>query len=103
MANRRRKKRKAGKVGFVLLTLFLIGMTTAAMCLGAFVLYLNFVIKPEADLDINGLSMKFNSVIYYNDDDGQQQALQKLASQENREWVGKDEIFRSIFQGIRVH
>ena len=92
MANRRRKKRKAGKVGFVLLTLFLIGMTTAAMCLGAFVLYLNLVIKPEADLDINGLSMKFNSVIYYNDDDGQQQTLQKLASQENREWVGKDDI-----------
>ena len=72
MANRRRKKRKAGKVGFVLLTLFLIGMTTAAMCVGAFVLYLNLVIKPEADLDVNGLSMKFNSVIYYNDDDGQQ-------------------------------
>lgn len=92
LANRRRKKRKAGKVGFVLLTLFLIGMTTAAMCLGAFVLYLNLVIKPEADLDINGLSMKFNSVIYYNDDDGQQQTLQKLASQENREWVGKDNI-----------
>lgn len=92
MANRRRKKRKAGKVGFVLLTLFLIGMTTAAMCLGAFVLYLNLVIKPEADLDVNGLSMKFNSVIYYNDDDGQQQTLQKLASQENREWVGKDDI-----------
>lgn len=80
MANRRRKKRKAGKVGFVLLTLFLIGMTTAAMCLGAFVLYLNLVIKPEADLDVNGLSMKFNSVIYYNDDDGQQQTLQKLAT-----------------------
>lgn len=92
LANRRRKKRKAGKVGFVLLTLFLIGMTTAAMCLGAFVLYLNLVIKPEADLDVNGLSMKFNSVIYYNDDDGQQQTLQKLASQENREWVGKDDI-----------
>ena len=92
MANKRRKKSKAGKIGFVLLTLFLIGMTTAAMCLGAFVLYLNLVIKPEADLDVNGLSMKFNSVIYYNDEDGQQQTLQKLASEENREWVSKDNI-----------
>ena len=100
LANRRRKKRKAGKVGFVLLTLFLIGMTTAAMCLGAFVLYLNLVIKPEADLDVNGLSMKFNSVIYYNDDDGQQQTLQKLASQENREWVGKDDIPEYLSKGF---
>lgn len=92
LANKRRKKRKAGKLGFVLLTVFLICMTTAAMCLGAFVLYLNFVIKPEADLDVNSLSMKFNSVIYYNDEDGQQQTLQKLASEENREWVSKEDI-----------
>ena len=62
------------------------------MCIGAFVLYLNIVILPEADLDISSLSMKFNSVIYYEDDNGQQQVLQKLASQENREWVDMEQI-----------
>ena len=64
MANNRKKKSKAKRVGFVILTLFLIGLTTAAMCIGAFVLYLDIVILPEADLDISSLSMKFNSVIY---------------------------------------
>ena len=92
MANNRKKKSKAKRVGFVILTLFLIGLTTAAMCIGAFVLYLNIVILPEADLDISSLSMKFNSVIYYEDDNGQQQVLQKLASQENREWVDMEQI-----------
>ena len=92
MARKRRKKSRAGKVGFAILTLFLIGLTTATICLGAFVAYLNLVIMPEADLDISSLSMKFNSVIYYNDDSGNQQVLQKLASEENREWVDMDNI-----------
>ena len=92
LANNRKKKSKAKRVGFAILTLFLIGLTTAAICIGAFVVYLNAVILPEADLDINSLSMKFNSVIYYEDDSGQQQVLQKLASEENREWVDMEQI-----------
>lgn len=92
LAKRRRKKSKARKIGFAILTLFLIGLTTTAMCLGAFVLYLKIVIMPAADLDVSSLSMKFNSVIYYTDDDGQEQVLQKLASEENREWVDMDSI-----------
>lgn len=91
MANRK-KKHTAKRIGFILLTLFLVGLTTAAICLGAFVVYINVVIKPEAELDINSLSMKFNSVIYYQDDSGQEQVLQKLASQENREWVDMEQI-----------
>ena len=92
MARKSRKKSRAGKVGFAILTLFLIGLTTATICLGAFVVYLNVVIMPEADLDVSSLSMKFNSVIYYNDDSGNEQVLQKLASEENREWVDMDDI-----------
>ncbi len=92
MAKRRQKKHVAKRIGYILLTLFLVGLTTAALCLGAFVLYLNVVIKPSADLDVNSLSMKFNSVIYYTDSEGQQQTLQKLASEENREWVEIDQI-----------
>lgn len=92
LARKRKKKSKAGKIGFAVLTLFLIGLTTATICLGVFVAYLNLVIMPEADLDISSLSMKFNSVIYYNDDNDDEQVLQKLASEENREWVDKNDI-----------
>lgn len=92
MARRKKKKSIAKRIGFAILTLFLIGLTTAAICIGAFALYLNFVIMPETDLDINGLTMKFNSTIYYEDENGEEQVLQKLASQENREWVDMEDI-----------
>ena len=92
LAKKKHKKKKASRVGFAILTLFLIGLTTAAMCMGAFLLYINIVIMPEAKIDIESLSMKFNSVIYYKDDNGEQQVLQKLASEENREWVDMDQI-----------
>lgn len=92
LAKKRQKKHTAKRVGFILLTLFLIALTTAAICMGAFVLYINMVIKPNAELDINSLSMKFNSVIYSEDDNGEEQVMQKLASQENREWVEMDQI-----------
>ena len=92
LARRRKKKSVAKRIGFAILTLFLIGLTTAAICIGAFALYLNLVIVPEAEMDIDGLSMKFNSTIYYEDDNGEQQVLQKLASQENREWVDMEQI-----------
>ncbi len=92
MAKKKKKKSKARRVGFIILTLFLIGLTTAAICIGAFVAYINVVIKPNADLDVSSLSMKFNSVIYYEDEDGEEQVLQKLASEENREWVDMEDI-----------
>ena len=92
MAGKKKKGSVLRRVGFVLLTLLLIGLTTAAMCIGAFVLYLNIVVQPEADLDITTLSMKFNSVIYYQDENGEEQVLQKLASQENREWADMADI-----------
>ena len=64
-----RKKQSKGKsigsrIGFALLTLFLIALTTGAICCGALAYYINSYIKPEAELDIANLSMKFNSEIY---------------------------------------
>lgn len=92
MARRKKKKSIAKRIGFAILTLFLIGLTTAAICIGVFALYLNFIIMPETDLDINSLAMKFNSTIYYEDENGEEQVLQKLASEENREWVDMEQI-----------
>ncbi|MGN1015036.1 MAG: transglycosylase domain-containing protein [Butyricicoccus sp.] len=80
------------RIGFALLTLFLIGLTTAAICCCALAYYINTIVKPEAELDINSLSMKFNSVIYYENSKGKNKVLQTLKSDENREWVSKENI-----------
>ena len=98
LAKQRRRKphREKGsvfkRIGFVILTLFLIGLTTAAICCCALAYYINTIVKPEAELDINSLSMKFNSVIYYENSKGKNKVLQTLKSDENREWVSKEKI-----------
>ncbi len=80
------------KIGFTILTLFLIGLTTAAICCCALAYYINTYIKPDAVLDISSITMKFNSVIYYEDNYGDNKVLQTLRSDENREWVSSKKI-----------
>ncbi len=107
MAHQRKRKPKSKKkggilknIGFIVLSLFLIGLTTTAICCCALAYYINVYIKPEAQLDINSLSMKFNSVIYYEDDAGKQKVLQTLRSEENREWVSKDSVPEELLQAF---
>lgn len=97
------KKRKGGllrRIAFVFMTLILIGITTMAMCGGAALYYINHYIKPQAAVDINSLSMKFNSVVYYTDKDGEDKILQTLKSDENREWVDGKEIPEELKQAF---
>ena len=100
-----RKKQSKGKsigsrIGFALLTLFLIALTTGAICCGALAYYINSYIKPEAELDIANLSMKFNSEIYYTNSYGKTKVLQTLKSEENREWVSMDSIPNELKQAF---
>ena len=107
LAHKRKRKPKSRqkggilrKIGFVLLSLFLVGLTTAAICLCALAYYVNAYVKPEAKLDINSMSMKFNSVIYYKTDSGKHKVLQTLRSEENREWVSSDSIPDELLQAF---
>lgn len=102
------KKKKAKKesggigsrIGFVLLTLFLVGLTTGAICCCALAYYVNSYIKPEAKLDISSLSMKFNSEIYYTNTYGKNKVLQTLKSEEDREWVSMESIPEELKQAF---
>lgn len=44
--------------------------------------------------------MKFNSVIYYENDDGENKVLQTLKSDENREWVNSEKIPEQLKQAF---
>ncbi len=107
MAHQRKRKPKSRqkggifrRVGFIVGTLFLVGLTTAAICLCAMAYYINVYVKPEAELDINSMSMKFNSVIYYKNDAGKYKVLQTLRSEENREWVSRESIPDELLQAF---
>ena len=71
----RKHKRPLGKrirtalryTGFVLVTLMLIGMTTAAICGMAFAVYINRYVSPEIDVDLDSVRLNLTSFIYYVD------------------------------------
>jgi penicillin-binding protein 1A len=100
-----KSKKKSGgrigaRIGFALLTLFLVALTTGAICCCALAYYVNSYIKPEAQLDIANLSMKFNSEIYYTNSYGKTKLLQTLKSEEDREWVSMESIPEELKQAF---
>jgi len=78
----------------VLLTIILVGATTAAICGMAAAVYINKYIIPEADVDLSVFQNKIKetSFIYYRDKNGNEVELQKLHAAENRVWAPINEI-----------
>ena len=97
----RKHKRSVGRrirtalcyTGFVLVTLVLIGMTTAAICGMAFAVYINRYVSPEIDVDLDSVRLNLTSFIYYVDPEtGEEKELETLYGDQNRVWVDIDNI-----------
>lgn len=89
----RRKKPLSKRIWFAIATLFLIGMTTAAMCAVTFAIYINKYIIPTCDIDLDNYGLDFTSFVYYTDSKtGEIKELEKLHDTENRVWVGFENI-----------
>ena len=87
------KVRKAfGITGRVLLTLFLIGLITGTIVVGAFAYYVFRYVDGSVDFDLNNLVLDATTIIYATDENGNQYELQRLHGDENRVWVSYDEI-----------
>ena len=92
-SGRSRKKGGRGRrVLQVLGTLLLIGITTGAMLCCFAAVYIQTVILPQADLDLGSFTLKENSVMYYQDDNGEYQELTKVLSVTDSQWVDYDEM-----------
>ncbi len=90
-----RKKVRTGLryAGFALVTLLLIGMTTAAVCGMAFAVYINRYVSPEVDVDLDSVRLNLTSFVYYIDPaTGTEKELETLYGDENRVWVDIAEI-----------
>ncbi|MBQ7713888.1 MAG: transglycosylase domain-containing protein [Oscillospiraceae bacterium] len=97
----RRKRRSAGnviwdvakKALFVLFTLCAIGALTAGLFFHTFMRYADTVLAPEMDVDIQALTLKQSSTVYYQDKaSGAWLELTKLHGSENRTIVTYDQI-----------
>lgn len=101
-AGRRKKKHKRRMfngmrpIPFVLLSIVLIGVTTAAICGMAFALYVHKYINPTIDINLDDFRLNFTSFVTYIDRDGVEQTLEELHGSENRVWADIDEIPKNL-------
>lgn len=85
------------KIGFVLLTLMLIGITTAAICIVAGAAYVKYYISPTIDINLDDFRLNFTSFVYYVDKNtGEEVKFEELHGSENRVWVDYEEIPQTL-------
>ena len=91
--NKKSGKRSGGRTAlWVIGTILLVAVTTGAiMCCFAAV-YIQNTILPQAQLDLNDFTLNENSVMYYQDDNGQYQELGQVLSDTSSQWVDFEEI-----------
>ena len=77
----------------VLMSLVLVCMTTAAICIIAAGIYIQNYVKPDIEVDLDSFRLNFTSYILYEDPEtGEEQILEQLYNKENRVWASIDEI-----------
>ncbi len=98
----RQKRQKRGigrKIGFVLLTLFLIGVCTTGMIAGIFLKYVDTALGPTLEVRAEDYTMNLSSVVYYQDKDtGEWVEFQKIHGVENRIWVDIEDMPDALWQ-----
>ncbi len=75
----------------LVLTVFLIGLITASLVVGAFMFYAFTMVDPTMDEDLNNLALDFTTTIYVDNGDGDYKEYRRLHSEFNRIWVDYDE------------
>ena len=82
---------------FVLMTIVLIGMTTAAICGMAFAVYINKYVSTDVDIYLDSYRLNLTSFIYAVDPaTGEEVQLESLHGIEDRVWVELDKIPKQL-------
>ena len=90
---RSRAARVWGGIGKVFGTLVLVGFLTLLVFACMFAMYIKNDLSEQVDFSVEGFKLDQTSVIYYQDrETGQWQELRHLYENENRVWVGLEDI-----------
>lgn len=99
---KKKKKKKskgariAGKIGkgiaITIVTILLVGMLCAGICIACFAVYINKYVNPEVEIDLSSFRLDQTTFIYYLDENGEEQLLDTVHGDENRVWVSLSEI-----------
>lgn len=93
-----KKKRSAGRsIAMVLLTILLIGMTSAAICGMVFAVYINKYVSNDVEIYLESYRLNQTSFIYYIDPEtGNEAELENLHGTEDRVWVDLEDIPKQL-------
>ena len=73
-----------------LLTVFLVGLITFSLVVGAFMFYAFTMVDPTMDEDLNNLELNFTTTIYVDDGKGNYKEYRRIHGEFNRIWVDYD-------------
>lgn len=99
--NEKKPKKKSRTVLKVLLSIFLIGVITACVVVGAFLIYVFKFVDVDTGQDLNNLKLEYTSVIYIKDGknkDGTDKYVEykQLHGSQNRLWVDYDQMSENL-------
>lgn len=91
--NKSGKKKKVGHtIGKAALTVFLVGVITVSLVVGAVGIYITGFVDDEIDFDLNNLQLEYTSLVYAQNTDGDWVEVADLHGAENRVWVDYTEF-----------
>lgn len=91
------KRTVLSNIGRILLSVMLIGIITTCLVVGAFAVYVFGFVDDKVYEDLNELKLDFTTTVYVmNKETGQYEEYQRLHGQDNRIWVGFDEIPQTL-------
>ncbi|MBQ4577898.1 MAG: PBP1A family penicillin-binding protein [Clostridia bacterium] len=97
MSNSKRRFRPFRALGFLILTVLLIGLTTAAICGMVFAVYINKYVSNDVEIYLDSYRLNLTSFIYYLDPEtGNEVELNKLHGMEDRVWVDLEDIPKQL-------
>ena len=92
-ANKTKRKSIGRRIAMTVLSLILVGLTTAGICVTAFAFYIQSYISPEVDIYLDSYRLNETSHLYYVDaETGEYKEFETLHGSENREWADLEEI-----------
>ncbi|MBR4910817.1 MAG: transglycosylase domain-containing protein [Clostridia bacterium] len=92
LARKKRARKANGKkrIITIVLTVFLVGVITVSIAIGAFLLYAFTVVDGNMEGALDDLDLKYTTIIYYKDSNGEWAEYQRLHGEFNRIWVDYD-------------
>lgn len=86
-------------VGKIIFTLILVGILTASMLAGIFMMYVKTTLAPTLQINPEDYTMDLSTIVYYEDkESGEWKELQAIHGTENRIWVDFDQMPDALWQ-----